>query len=215
MAATYRKAPPGTSTWQASRSRRRMLRRSAALFGSVTAVMLAAACGSAGGSTGSQGTGGGTGSQGAGGSSGSAASANVVSARRLSGVGTVLVNGSGMTIYSVKTPTEVNGNIKCTGSCLAFWFPVTAGSVNPGSSALPGKLSTVHRPGGKSQLTYNGMPLYTFKLDTAAGQANGNNVTDQFNGTTFRWQAVTASGGPASGGSPAPAPSYSSSGYGY
>jgi hypothetical protein len=50
---------------------------------------------------------------------------------------------------------------------------------------------------------------YTFRLDTAAGQAHGNNFHDSFNGTNFTWQVVTASGKPAGAGSPAPAPSYS------
>lgn len=193
---------------QAARSRQCLLRLSAALSGIAAAAMLVAACGSSGGNSGSPG---------AGGSSGSTASASVVSARQLSGVGTVLVNSAGMTIYSVKTPSEMNGNIKCTGTCTTFWIPVTASSVNPGSSGLPGTLSTVHRTDdGKAQLIYNGMPLYTFKFDTAPGQVHGNNYTDQFSGTTFHWQVVTSSGAPASGGSPAPSPSSSSAGgYGY
>ncbi len=43
-------------------------------------------------------------------------------------------------------------------------------------------------PDGKTQLTYNGKPLYTFRLDTAAGQAHGNDFTDSFNDTRFTWQ---------------------------
>jgi predicted lipoprotein with Yx(FWY)xxD motif len=200
MTGTNRKALAGTN----------VLRRSAALLGLAASAVLVAACGSSGGSTGSSGAGGN--SEG----NGSTASANVVSTRQLSGIGTVLVNSSGRTIYFVKTPAEVNGNIECTGSCLSFWFPVTAGSVNPGSSGLPGKLGTIHRPDdGKTQLTYNGMPLYTFKLDTAAGQAHGNNYTDNFNGTTFHWQVVTTSGTSGGTGTSTPAPSNSSSGYGY
>ena len=50
-------------------------------------------------------------------------------------------------------------------------------------------------------------PLYTFRLDTAAGQAHGNNDADSFNGTDFTWRAVTASGKGSTDG-PAPAPSY-------
>jgi predicted lipoprotein with Yx(FWY)xxD motif len=102
----------------------------------------------------------------------------------------------------------VNGNIKCTGSCLSFWFPVAASSPDPAASGLPGKLGTIHLPNGKTQLTYNGRPLYTFRLDTSPGQAHGNNYTDSFNGSTFTWQVVTASGKPAGAASPAPAPSY-------
>src|SRR5262249_53554754 len=50
----------------------------------------------------------------------------VVSARKLPGVGTVLVNRSGKTIYSPQQ--EAHGKILCTGSCLSFWFPVSAGA---------------------------------------------------------------------------------------
>jgi predicted lipoprotein with Yx(FWY)xxD motif len=209
MAGTYRKALPGNSSWLAAPGRQRVLRRGAALFGLAAAAVLVTACGSSG-STASSGSGSTSGS------SGSTASANVVSARQLTGVGNVLVNSSGFTLYSVKTPSEVNGNIKCLGTCATFWIPVTASSVNSGSSGLPGTLSTVHRPDGKTQVTYNGMPLYTFKFDTAPGQDHGNNYTDHFNGITFHWQVVTTSGAPASGGTPAPAPSSSSAGgYGY
>src|ERR1700753_3816478 len=70
------------------------------------------------------------------------------------------------------------------------------------------------RRGGKTQLTYNGRPLYTFRLDTAAGQAHGNNFTDSFSGTSFTWEVVTASGRAGRAGSPAPSASYSyGSGY--
>jgi predicted lipoprotein with Yx(FWY)xxD motif len=137
-----------------------------------------------------------------------------VSTRQLSGIGTALVDSSGKTIYTPRTPAEANGKIKCTGSCLSFWFPVTVSSTNSASSGLPGKLGTTHRPDGKTQLTYNGKPLYTFRLDTAAGQAHGSNFTDSFSGTSFTWEVVAAGGQAGGGGSPAPAPSYSyGSGY--
>jgi predicted lipoprotein with Yx(FWY)xxD motif len=203
MATRYRRALPGVSTSDAGPGRQRVVRRSAALSGIATAAVLAAACGSSSGNAAS------SGSDGNSGSNGNAAAANAaVSARQLSGIGTALVSSSGMTIYTPKVPAEVNGNIKCTGSCLSFWFPVTGNSANLASGSLPGKLGTIQVAGGKTQLTYNGRPLYTFRLDTAAGQAHGNNFTDSFNGTTFTWQVVTASGKPGGAGSPAPAPSY-------
>jgi predicted lipoprotein with Yx(FWY)xxD motif len=203
MACIYRHTRPGVDPSQA---RRRALRRGAALSGLAGAAALVAACGSSAGNTASSG---------ASRTGGNAATAKAaVSARRLSGIGTALVNSSGMTIYTPKTPAEVNGNIKCTGSCLSFWLPVTPGSADRAASGLPGKLGTIHLPGGKTQLTYNGRPLYTFRLDTSPGQAHGNNYSDSFNGTNFTWQVVTASGKPARAGSPAPAPSYTSqSGY--
>jgi predicted lipoprotein with Yx(FWY)xxD motif len=178
--------------------RRTQPARGTAALSLAAAAVLVAACGSSGGNSGS---------------SHNAAASTTVSARQIHGIGSALVTGSGMTIYTPKSPAEVNGNIKCTGPCLSFWLPVTGSSASTHSSRLPGKLGTIHLPGGKTQLTYNGRPLYTFRLDTAAGQAHGNNFTDSFNGIRFTWEAVTASGEPAAADPAAPAPS-SGSGYG-
>ena len=234
MAGTSRQAQPGSSSPRARERGSRGLRRGAAFSVIAAAAVLVAACSSAGGSTagkntaagstassGYGGTSGGSGTGGNGGGSGSAVAASaMVSARQLSGIGKVLVNGSGRTIYSVKTPSEKNGHIKCTGACTSFWFPVLASSASQAGSGLPGQLGTVHRPGGTTQLTYDKAPLYTFRLDTGPGQAHGNNYTDHFNGISFTWQAETTSGKPSAGGGSAPAPapsnsSGSSGGYGY
>jgi predicted lipoprotein with Yx(FWY)xxD motif len=119
-----------------------------------------------------------------------------VSDRKLPGVGTVLVNRSGKTLYTPQQ--EGPGKIMCTGSCLAFWFPVPAGTgaALQAPSSVTGALGTIHRPDGRTQLTYNGKPLYTFRLDLAPGQAHGNNFTDHFGGISFTWHAVTTSGSP-------------------
>jgi predicted lipoprotein with Yx(FWY)xxD motif len=120
---------------------------------------------------------------------------NVISARDLPGIGTVLVDRSGKTLYTPRQ--EAHGKIMCTGGCLSFWFPasVAAGAAVHAPSGVTGVLSTIHRPDdGLTQLTYNGKPLYTFRLDQAPGQAHGNNVNDQFGSASFTWHAVTASG---------------------
>jgi len=120
----------------------------------------------------------------------------VISVRKVPGVGTVLVDRSGKTLYSPQQ--EANGKIVCTGSCLSFWFPVrvAAGAALRAPGSVTGALGTIHRP-ALTQLTYNGKPLYTFRLDQAPGQAHGNDFTDHFAGTTFTWHALTTSGAPA------------------
>jgi predicted lipoprotein with Yx(FWY)xxD motif len=142
----------------------------------------------------------------------------MVSDRTVSGVGTVLTNQSGMTLYSPRQ--EAGGMIKCTASCLSFWFPATVGKgVTPrAASTVTGTLGTIQRPdGGGRQLTCDGKPLYTFKLDSAPGQVHGNDFSDHFGSQSFTWHAITTSGGAATSGQPAstPSSSYSYQGGGY
>jgi predicted lipoprotein with Yx(FWY)xxD motif len=61
---------------------------------------------------------------------------------------------------------------------------VTAG---PG---VTGKLGTIKRTGGGTQVTYNGHPLYTYVGDSAPGQARGNNLN--LNGGL--WREIVVSG---------------------
>jgi predicted lipoprotein with Yx(FWY)xxD motif len=157
----------------------------------VAAAGLLAACGSAGAGGGSA----------AGGTHRTAVrSGMVISVRKLPGVGDVLADRSGKTLYSPQQ--EADGKIMCTGGCLNFWFPVrvAAGAALRAPSGVTGSLGMIHRPGGLTQLTYNGKPLYTFRLDQAAGQAHGNDFTDHFGGATFTWHALTTSGAMARAG---------------
>jgi predicted lipoprotein with Yx(FWY)xxD motif len=150
-----------------------------------------AACGSTGGGT-ATGSSSGSGS----GQQAAASQGTTLSSRNLSGLGAVLVDQSGKTVYSPQQ--EFGGTIKCTGGCLSFWVPVKAGTKLTASSNLTGKLGTIHRKDdGVTQLTYSGKPLYTFVLDKAAGQAHGNNFSDSFGGVSFTWHALTTSGSPA------------------
>lgn len=100
--------------------------------------------------------------------------------------GTVLVNSQGLTLYHLSA--EQGGKFICTSaSCTQVWHPVVVASgTNP--SGTVGSLGVVKRPDGTEQVTYKGMPLYTFAQDTAAGQANGQGIKDV--GT---WTAVTTS----------------------
>jgi predicted lipoprotein with Yx(FWY)xxD motif len=107
-------------------------------------------------------------------------------------IGTVLANGQGFTVYwfaADRGPTSA-----CTGACTAIWPPVTGRPQAAAGVSLSGKLGTITRAGGAAQATYNGHPLYTFKLDTAPGQAKGNGV----NGFGARWYAIKISGAGAS-----------------
>ncbi len=106
-------------------------------------------------------------------------------AAKISGV-TVLTNTSGLTLYWFAPDTPAIS--KCTGSCTAYWPPVTGNpKAGPG---VTGKLGTIKRPGGGVQATYDGHPLYTYIGDNGPGQAQGNNLN--LNGGL--WYEVRVSG---------------------
>lgn len=103
---------------------------------------------------------------------------------------TVLVDGNGMTIYSLSAEKEKGRFLCIDAKCLSAWRPV------PGQAEGVDGLTTVARPDGRQQAAYKGHPLYTFSGDKAKGDINGQGVKDV--GT---WRAVTVSGeAPSSGG---------------
>src|SRR5262249_50978229 len=85
---------------------------------------------------------------------------------------TVLVDGEkGMTLY-LFVP-DAAGHVNCTGACLKSWPILKASSDHPtGDASLKGTFGVVTGASGK-QVTYNGVPLYTYAGDKAAGDANG------------------------------------------
>jgi predicted lipoprotein with Yx(FWY)xxD motif len=120
------------------------------------------------------------------------AAGGAVTVKDVDGVGQTLVDAAGKTLYFADQ--EADGAIKCTESCLAFWFPVE-GSESTAKS-IDGLAVVKRSDNGMSQLTFEGKPLYTFKLDTGPGQNKGNNLTDEFDGTTFVWRAATTTAAP-------------------
>src|SRR5437870_1644309 len=89
-----------------------------------------------------------------------------IEARSIGGVGTVLVNLRGLTLYHLTT--EMNGSIMCTGGCASVWPPLMApgGKLLPVDPVLARGFGTVMRPDGSRQVTYKGMPLYTYAGDS-------------------------------------------------
>jgi predicted lipoprotein with Yx(FWY)xxD motif len=136
-------------------------------------------------------------------SSAPAASGTALKTTTIGGV-TVLTNAQGFTLYWFAPDTSTTS--KCNGSCATYWPPVK-GPATAGTG-VTGKLATITRADGSTQATYNGHPLYTYKGDTAPGQASGNNL----NLSGGVWHEVTATGTAAA---PAPATSTSSGGGGY
>ena len=91
--------------------------------------------------------------------------------RQIHGVA-VLTNQKGYTLYWFAPDTSEHST--CYGTCATYWPPVTGTPVaGPG---VTGKLGTIERTGGGTQVTYDGHPLYTYIGDSAPGQSTGNDV---------------------------------------
>ena len=89
-----------------------------------------------------------------------------------SGVGKVLVDSNGLTLYYFEK--DQNGESACYGPCEKGWPPLTTeGAPQAGEGAMASKLGTTKRKDGTIQVTYAGWPLYTFVEDKKPGEDNG------------------------------------------
>ena len=105
------------------------------------------------------------------------------------GLGQILVNSRGRTLYLFKK--DRNGKSACAGQCATFWPPLIA-STKPGvaGGAKKSLIGTTKRADGRLQVTYNHHPLYTFVKDTKAGQTSGEGL----NAYGAIWDAVSPAG---------------------
>lgn len=90
-------------------------------------------------------------------------------------LGTIVVDSEGMTLYVFDNDSE--GTSTCTGDCAANW-PALTGEVTAGEGVDENLLGTTERDDGSMQVTYDGLPLYYFAGDQAAGDTNGQAVGD-------------------------------------
>ncbi len=109
------------------------------------------------------------------------------------GLGLILVDSEGRVLYSFDG--DGGGASSCYGACAKAWPPLlTEGPPQPSNGAAPGRLGTAARKDGATQVTYGGLPLYTYAGDKKPGEANGNGST-AFGAT---WHALKGNGQPAS-----------------
>ena len=87
-----------------------------------------------------------------------------------------LANREGFALYTFAKDTT--GVSNCSGICLTNWPPLLAGANDTASSPY----SIIERSLGNGvtarQWAYQGLPLYFFKNDTAAGQTNGKAIAN-------------------------------------
>jgi predicted lipoprotein with Yx(FWY)xxD motif len=97
-----------------------------------------------------------------------------VSVGTATGVGKVLVDSSGLTLYYFQKDQKGSGKSKCEGACESAWPPLTSsGEAEAMGGVNASMLGTIERPDGTTQVTYAGWPLYTFVEDKKPGEDNG------------------------------------------
>jgi predicted lipoprotein with Yx(FWY)xxD motif len=104
-------------------------------------------------------------------------------------LGRYLVDSQGRTLYLFEKDKGTMST--CSGACASAWPPATTkGHPKAGSGVKAALLGTTTRSDGSTQLTYSGHPLYRYAGDQAAGDTNGQGLT-QFGGG---WYVVSPAG---------------------
>lgn len=86
-------------------------------------------------------------------------------------LGKILAGSDGMTLYTSKADSANTST--CYNACAITWAPYTISGDPAAPQGLNGKLGTAARTDSSRQVTYNGLPLYTYSADQVAGNANG------------------------------------------
>jgi predicted lipoprotein with Yx(FWY)xxD motif len=119
----------------------------------------------------------------------SPAKANAVVSSTSGGLGRILVDQRGRTLYLFEKDTTSRST--CKGACAAYWPPLlTTGKPRAANGVHAALLGTTKRADGTLQVTYAHHPLYTFALDTKAGLTKGQGA----NAYGADWYAVATSG---------------------
>ena|SRR5689334_3390426 len=107
-------------------------------------------------------------------------------------LGTVVVDGTGFTLYRFDKDKPKPSKSNCNGACAVQWPPALVESADAAKNVqLDGVdravVGTVKRADGALQLTIGGWPVYRFSGDKQAGDTAGQGI-----GKT--WFAVTPTG---------------------
>lgn len=104
-----------------------------------------------------------------------AAGTGTVVALAESGLGEILVDGNGLSLYLFAP--DAQGESTCYDGCASAWPPLV-GTPSAGDGIDSDLLGSVVRTDGTEQVTYNGWPLYYFASDAAPGDTNGQAAND-------------------------------------
>ena len=129
------------------------------------------------------------GAVGAGLAMGSPAAGQATVASGSSGLGRIVVDSRGRTLYLFEK--DARGSSACSGVRAVYWPPLlTKGTPTAIKGARRSLLGSIRRADGSRQVTYAGHPLYVFSGDPKRGQTNGEGLTD-FGAS---WYALMPSG---------------------
>ncbi|HEX6715002.1 MAG TPA: hypothetical protein VF066_16550 [Thermoleophilaceae bacterium] len=103
-------------------------------------------------------------------------------------LGKILDDAQGRTLYVFQGDTGTKSN--CSGACATNWPPLTSTKPTVGKGASASMVGTTKRSDGKTQVTYNGHPLYTFAADSGPGDTSGQGV----NAFGALWYALSPAG---------------------
>jgi len=109
-----------------------------------------------------------------------------------SNLGWVLAEASGIVVYTYGGDSK-NGSPTCTGTCAALWPAVTGVPLAGPADTLPAPLGTVAMANGAKQITYDGLPLYTFK-GAKPLSTKGNGVDGKWHVIKLPASAITQTG---------------------
>ena len=94
------------------------------------------------------------------------------------GLGDVLVDSDGMTLYMFDADEQGAGESACHDDCADAWPPLTVVQEPTAGDGVTAELDTIERADGPTQVTADGWPLYYFAQDEEPGDATGQGVND-------------------------------------
>ncbi|MEL5955759.1 hypothetical protein AADR41_13480 [Streptomyces sp. CLV115] len=102
------------------------------------------------------------------------------------GLGSILVDGQGRTLYAFTKDKEATSN--CDAECIAVWPALTSPApADAGKGVKKSLLREAKQSGGAVHVTYGDWPLYYYVGDMAPGDVNGQGLDGE-------WFAVSPDG---------------------
>jgi len=119
----------------------------------------------------------------------------------VAGLGTVVVDGNGRTVYLLTSGGHTNVPCDDASGCTKIWpdlpLPDGVSGAKAGTGIQASLLGTMKLADGQTYPTYNGWLVYEFSGDSGPGQGRGEGIKS-FGGT---WYALSPAGTPVTGAS--------------